>query len=182
MKKIIYGLLLVMTLPLAAQNHRDSITFESPFDFPLSLSGNFGAIRTNHFHSGLDIRTEGHIGKTVLSVADGYVSRIFVSHTGYGNALYTNHPNAFISVYGHLDHFSPRIQSYVEKYQYAHETFEMDVNLPQNVLPVKAREEIATSGDTGFSGGPHLHFELRDARTGNYVNPAIYLRPYLSDS
>lgn len=182
MKKIIYGLLLVMTLPLAAQNHRDSITFESPFDFPLSLSGNFGAIRTNHFHSGLDIRTEWHIGKTVLSVADGYVSRISVSHTGYGNALYITHPNGFISVYGHLDHFSPRIQSYVEKYQYAHETFEMDVNLSQDVLPVKAREEIATSGDTGFSGGPHLHFELRDARTGNYVNPAIYLRSYLSDS
>jgi len=182
MKKIIYGLLWITTLPLAAQTPTNNIVFKSPLEPPISLSGNFGTIRTNHFHSGLDIRTDGHIGKSVFCVADGYVSRISISHTGYGNALYITHPNGFISVYGHLNCFCPRIQSYVENYQYSHETFELDINLPNDVFAVKQGEEIAVSGDSGFSGGPHLHFELRNAQTGEYVNPADYFRKFFLDS
>ena len=102
-------------------------SFISPFKFPLLLSANFGELRPNHFHNGIDIKTQGVTGKPIYCIADGYVSRILVLHGGYGQALFVTHPNGYTSVYGHVIKFAPAIQKYLRAYQYKHETFVADV-------------------------------------------------------
>jgi murein DD-endopeptidase MepM/ murein hydrolase activator NlpD len=144
-----------------------------PLEGPLRLSGTFGELRSNHFHAGLDIRTGGVEGKKVMSVADGYISRIKVSTRGYGKALYIQHPNGTTSVYGHLQKFSGAIQDAVIARQYQLKTFEMDWYVPVGKLKVSKGQVVAISGNTGGSAGPHLHFEIRDRR-GKTVNPLLY--------
>ncbi|MEG1037503.1 MAG: M23 family metallopeptidase [Mucinivorans sp.] len=144
--------------------------YHSPVDFPISLSGNVGEIRSNHFHTGLDIRGGGVVGAPVSSVADGYVWRIFVSPYGFGNALYVKNSNGTTAVYGHLDRFISRIAAWVERQQYAKKSFSVDLYPPSTLFPVSRGEKIAYLGNSGASGGPHLHFELRDARTMNPMN------------
>lgn len=147
--------------------------FRSPVDFPLNLSGSFGEMRTNHFHTGLDIRTNGTEGAKVYAIADGYVSRIKISAVGYGKAIYITHPNGYVSVFGHLQGFNSRIAAWVKKEHYKLESFEIDVFPEPGELPVKKGEVIAYSGNSGSSGGPHLHFEIRDGATQQPLN----LRP-----
>lgn len=156
--------------------------FRSPFDFPLLLSANFGELRPNHFHNGLDIKTQGTVGKNVRSVADGYVSRILVLHGGYGQALFVTHPNGYTSVYGHVMDFSPKIKKALRQYQYRHETFVCDVRFEEGRLPVKAGEVIALSGNEGSSAGPHLHLELRRNDNGDYVDPMPFFKRYITDT
>ncbi|WP_372648435.1 M23 family metallopeptidase [Draconibacterium sp.] len=145
--------------------------YTDPMKIPLLLSGSFAELRSNHFHSGIDIKTQGTTGLPVYAVADGYVSRIVVSPTGYGNALYIDHPNGTTSVYGHLKAFSPEIARYVKDQQYKKQSFRVDLQIPSYLFPVKQDEEIAKSGNSGSSGGPHLHFEIRDTRTEEPLNP-----------
>ncbi len=146
---------LLAAAPLYGQN------YGSPVDIPVILSGNVGEVRSNHFHSGIDIKTQGEIGKNILSVADGYVARIVVSPTGYGKALYVNHPDGTTSVYGHLDRFEGAIGDYVREEQYRRKSFAVDLAPPAGRFPVKRGERIAYSGNSGSSAGPHLHFEIR---------------------
>ena len=148
--------------------------FRSPVDFGIFLSGSFGEVRKNHFHSGIDIRTEGATGKPVRAVADGYVQRINVSPVGFGKALYIVHPNGFTSVYGHLDRFNSKIGAWSRAEQYKQESFALDISLQPGVLPVKKGDIIAYSGNSGSSGGPHLHFEIRDAGTQETINPLLF--------
>lgn len=136
--------------------------YESPVKIPVFLSGNVGELRGSHFHSGIDIKTQGVIGKPVYSVADGYVSRIAVSPWGYGHALYIAHKNGTTSVYGHLDRFTPEIEKYVREQQYKRKSFSVDLYPDKTLFPVVQGDLVAYSGNTGSSGGPHLHFELRD--------------------
>lgn len=159
-----------------------NVTFDSPFDFPLLLSANFGELRPNHFHNGLDIKTQGSVGKPIHSVAEGYVSRIMVLHGGYGQAVFVTHPNGFTSVYGHVVAFAPEIQEYVRTYQYEHETFVCDIRLDASVFPVERGEVIALSGNEGASAGPHLHLELRRNDNGDYIDPMPYFKKYLTDT
>lgn len=148
--------------------------FRPPLDVPLYLSGNFGELRNNHFHSGIDIKTSGVEGLNIYAVADGYVSRIKVSSTGYGNALYITHPNGYVSLYAHLQCYIGNIGKYVKQKQSESESFDIDVYPTATELPVKQSDIIALSGNSGASGGPHLHFEFRDAATEVILNPLLF--------
>jgi murein DD-endopeptidase MepM/ murein hydrolase activator NlpD len=143
-------------------------------DIPLYLAGNFGELRNNHFHSGIDIKTNGVEGLNVYAVADGYVSRIKISAAGYGNALYITHPNGYLSLYGHLQSFTGDIAKYVRQKQYEQKSFEIDIHPNATELPLLKGDIIAISGNSGSSGGAHLHFELRDAATEEILNPLLF--------
>ncbi len=156
-----------------AQNNYPQDYFRSPLDIPIVLSGTFGELRTNHFHSGLDIKTEQVEGKKVYTAAKGYVSRIKITHWGYGKALYITHPNGYTSVYGHLQKFSPKIEDYVKKKQYQKETFEIELYPGAEELQINKDEIVAFSGNSGGSGGPHLHFEIRD-KSSRPINPMFF--------
>lgn len=148
--------------------------FRSPLDIPLLLSGNFGELRNNHFHSGLDIKTQGVEGKNVYAIADGYVSRIRISPFGYGKIIYIDHPNGYTSTYAHLQQFKGNIAEEIKRYQYKKESFEMDYFPPDTLLRVKKGDIIGLSGNSGSSGGPHLHFEIRDTKTEFAINPLLF--------
>ncbi|WP_338101629.1 M23 family metallopeptidase [Psychroserpens algicola] len=160
--------------------------FRNPLDVTLVLSGSFAELRSNHFHSGLDIKTQQRTGLNVYTAAEGYVSRIKVSHYGYGKALYITHPNGYVSVYAHLKKFAPEIEKYVKACQYEKESYEVEMFPSPNELPVAADEVVAFSGNSGSSGGPHLHFEIRDNEE-RPINPMLFgidikdtKRPFIS--
>lgn len=146
-------------------------TFQSPLGIPLDLSGSFGELRSNHFHSGLDFKTTGKEGLPVYAAGDGYVSRIKISTFGYGKAIYITHPNGYTSVYGHLQKANGAIQDYIKKRHYQEKSYEIEMYLYPTELPVKKGDIIAYSGNTGGSGGPHLHFEFRDTKSEQIINP-----------
>lgn len=155
---------------------------DPPMHIPLLMSGNFGELRKNHFHSGIDLKTQGTTGKRVYSIDEGYISRISVSPYGYGKAVYIDHPGGITTVYGHLNRFTHRLDSLVKARQYEAESFRVDLSFAPNELPVKRGELIAFSGNTGSSGGPHLHFEIRDTRTEEPLNPLSCFRHLIKDS
>ncbi len=148
--------------------------FRSPLNIPLVLAGSFGELRSNHFHSGIDIKTQGKIGKNVYAVANGYVSRIKISPWGYGNALYITYSNGYTSVYGHLLHYNKQIDSLVKARQYALHKFAIEIFPKPNSIKVRKGQFVAKSGNSGGSGGPHLHFEIRETATGNPINPLLF--------
>jgi len=143
-------------------------------DNRLLLSGTFGEIRSNHFHSGIDIKTGGVEGSPVYAVADGYVSRIKVSAYGFGKVIYVTHTNGYVSVYAHLSRFNQVIGDYIRKEQYRRENFEIELFPSETAFPVKKGEIIAYSGNSGSSGGPHLHFEMRDGASQEPINPLLF--------
>lgn len=146
-----------------------------------SMSASFAELRANHFHAGLDFSTSGTNGIEVHAVADGYVSRIKVSPYGYGHALYLTHPDGHTTVYAHLSRYVDAIAQYVLAEQYRQKSFEVDLYLKSSQFPVTKGQLVAFSGNTGGSGGPHLHFEVREARTDIALNPLTYLVP-IADS
>lgn len=156
-------------------------SFEPPkLDLPLRLpaapSGTFAEIRTNHFHSGIDLRVGGDegVGTPVYAPADGYVSRLRISAYDGGKMLYINHKGNITTVYLHLDGYHGAIAEYVLSYQRAHQCYAFDTTLPEGLLPVKRGELIAYAGNSGMSGGPHLHYEVRNTRTQQSLNPLAY--------
>lgn len=148
--------------------------FRNPLGITNYLAGNFAELRSNHFHSGIDIKTNQKEGYNVYAVGDGYISRINVSPTGYGNAIYIDHPNGYTTVYGHLQKFSKEIEEYVRNHQYKNETFSVEIYPKKDEFKVKSGDIIALSGDSGGSGGPHLHFEIRDTKTEEPINPFLF--------
>ncbi|QSS97491.1 M23 family metallopeptidase [Psychroflexus sp. ALD_RP9] len=147
--------------------------FKSPLEIPLLLSGTFGELRSNHFHAGLDLKTKGVTGLKVKASADGYISRIKIQRFGYGMALYIKHPNGYQTVYAHLSAYAEKIHDYVLKEQYKRESFEIELFPKPGNLPVKQGEVIGYSGNSGSSGGPHLHFEIRDENS-RPMNPFLF--------
>lgn len=148
--------------------------FQKPLDIPLVLAGTFGELRTNHFHAGLDFKTQQKEGLNVYAAAEGYVSRIKISLWGYGKAVYITHPNGYTTVYAHLKKFNKHIEDYIKKQQYKNENFEIQVFPSSTALPISKKELIAFSGSTGGFIGPHLHFEIRDTKTEKPINPMLF--------
>jgi len=171
MKKTV--LLFLLSCSIYAQSEYPQDYFRHPLDITLVLSGTFGELRSSHFHSGLDIKTNQKTGLKVYSAAEGYVSRIKISHFGYGKAIYITHPNGYTSVYGHLKKFSDRLEKYIKECQYDKESFEVEVFPGSEELLIATDEIIAYSGNTGGSGGPHLHFEIRD-NLERPINPMLF--------
>ena len=174
MKQLLFTLVLY-SFTTFSQKKYPTEYFQSPVDIPILLAGTFGELRSNHFHAGVDIKTEGKEGLKVYAVAEGYVSRIKVQQFGYGKAIYITHPNGYTSVCGHLSAFKDEIESYIQKIQYKKESYETgNIYLKKDEFPIKKGEVIAFSGDTGGSGGPHLHFEIRDTSTEKIINPLFF--------
>jgi murein DD-endopeptidase MepM/ murein hydrolase activator NlpD len=157
-----------------ANRNYSAADFRRPLDLPAIISGSFGELRGNHFHSGMDFKTNQREGYPVYAVADGFVSRMRVQAVGFGNAVYITHPNGFTTVYGHLQRFNEHISRIVKNYQYRIESFEVDFPLLPIEIPVKKGEIIGWSGNSGSSGGPHLHFEVRDTQTEETINPQLF--------
>ncbi|MEQ8324583.1 MAG: M23 family metallopeptidase [Vicingaceae bacterium] len=157
-----------------AQVQAQTKEFTSPLDVPLYLAGSFAELRNNHFHSGLDIKTQGREGLNVRSVASGYVSRIKISPFGYGRVVYVRHPNGYTSVYAHLQKFNDEIEKAVKSYQYANKKFAVEMYPSASRFPIKQGDLIGISGNSGSSSAPHLHFELRETKSEAPVNPLLF--------
>jgi len=145
--------------------------FVSPLAIPAAFSGTFGEIRADHFHSGVDLRTKGQVGYSVRAVEKGFVSRIKVSPVGFGKTIYIDHPNGKTTVYAHLSEFSGKIADYVEKAHYQKQSFDIELFPKPDELPVNKGDVIGVSGNSGNSGGPHLHFEVRETASQYIVDP-----------
>ncbi len=151
--------------------------FRSPLDFSYHISGTFAEFRNDHLHSGIDI--PANMRSKVYAVADGWVSRIRIQPNGYGRVIYIAHPNGYLSVYAHLDHFNPELEAYLVKKQYIEETYEIDFYPEIGELPIKKGEVIALSGSSGASTGPHLHFEMRKMAGEKPTNPLLFGLPVI---
>lgn len=175
MKKILllFVVALLNGLHVSAQQP-PSYDFHPPLKIPLVLSSNFGELRPNHFHMGLDFKTNNKEGYKLYAIEDGFVSRIKVSTYGYGKVIYIDHPNGITSVYAHCSEFKGPIDSLVRATQKAEQNFEVEIFPGKNTVNVKRGDVIALSGNSGGSSGPHLHFELRDTKTEHALNPLLY--------
>lgn len=154
-------------VPLVAQAFRD------PLNIPIQLAANFGELRTNHYHMGLDIRTQQRENLPVYAAADGYVSRVYISPAGYGNMIMVTHPDGYTTLYAHLNKVMDTLAQYIRAKQYKDREWKQDFTLPPGLFPVSKGQQIALSGNTGGSEGPHLHFEIRDTKSGRIQNPLL---------
>lgn len=174
---ILYFLSSILIDPPPVNAQAGSINFRSPLDIPIMLAGTFCEIRGTHFHAGIDIRTNGKEGLPVYAIESGHVSRIKISKTAYGKALYIEHPNGYTSVYAHLLKFSDKIEQQIRKIQYIKESFEVDEYFLPGTITIDKGEVIALSGNSGKSFAPHLHFEIRDTKTEHPLNPLAFIPP-----
>ena len=173
------GLLAIGCWLLAYPLHAN-VTYHSPVDYKITLAGNFGEPRPNHFHGGLDIKTDNVEGKHIYSIGDGYVSRLTVGISGFGNAVYVTHPEGYTSIYCHLKRFSPKLERLVHRTGRHDE--QIDLHFTPLDFPVSQGQLIAISGNTGHSTGPHLHLEIHDTRTWDMMDPLDFIAPYVNDS
>lgn len=172
LKQIILFIIIFLPQILSSQTKEyPNNYFLSPIEIPISTSGYFAELRANHFHSGIDIRIGEKEGEKVFSPEDGEVSRLKIQAFGGGKNLYIRHPNGYTTVYMHLQRYCEKIEEYIRKYQYEKQTYEFDILVPKGALQFKKGELIAYAGNTGSSEGPHLHYEIRDTKTENTINP-----------
>lgn len=148
--------------------------FIYPVDATIALAANFGELRPNHYHMGLDCRTNQVQNRPVKAAADGYVAHVRIDANGFGRAIYINHPNGLTTLYGHLNGFYLSLEKYVKEQQYKLESWQVFLDIPEGMFPVKRGQFIAYSGNTGGSGGPHCHFEIRDTKTDKVLNPLLF--------
>ena len=165
---------LFLAFDSSSQNVKIDPKYHSPLGIPLQLSAIFGDIRPNHFHMGLDFKTNQKEGIPIYSIYDGYISRIRISPNGYGKVLYIDHPNGITTVYAHCSTFSSEISDFLKPFQVEAFSNNIDLKLDKDDFPVKKGELIALSGNSGSSTGPHLHFEIRDTKTEHGLNPLLH--------
>jgi hypothetical protein len=151
--------------------------FRDPLDIPISLAANFGELRPNHYHMGLDIRTQKRVNLPVFAAADGYIAHVKIEPEGFGQAIYINHPNGYTTLYAHLNQFFPALAAYVKRQQYKTESWKMFLDIPPGLFPIRKGQLIAYSGSTGGSQGPHLHFEIRETSGDINLNPLLFGLP-----
>ncbi len=180
MRIILFAFILFVSKYSISQSF-DKDYFAPPVKIPILLTGNFGELRSNHFHSGIDIKTEGKSGLPIYAAADGTVSRINISPSGFGLALYIDHPNGTTTVYAHLQKLRDDMQSYAKNIQYKREKFRVDLTVPKGTFNVKKGDLIAYGGNSGSSGGPHLHFEIRKTSNQHPLNPLHFNFPVKDD-
>ena len=148
--------------------------FRNPLELPMDLSGNFGELRPNHYHMGLDLKTKTRENQLVYAAADGYISRVKIEPAGFGRAIYIAHPNGYTTLYAHLNDFNPKLENWVKQQQYAREMWGVFLELTPDLFPVKKGDFLAYSGSTGGSQAPHLHFEIRRTQDDVNVNPMLF--------
>lgn len=174
--------LIACSFRLSAQSFPEKVyprdAFRYPLDIPMKLNANFGEMRPNHFHMGLDLFTERRENLPVYAPADGWVSRIKVEPGGFGNAIYISHPNGFTTLYAHMNSFMPEVERYVNQQQYAQESWRVELYIPEGKFPVKKGTFIGYSGNTGASAGPHVHYEIRRSENDACVNPLLLYKVY----
>lgn len=166
-------LLFSVTLQAQVPNYPKGY-FRSPLNVPMQLVANFGELRTNHWHMGLDIRTQQRENLPVYAAAGGYVARIKIESFGFGRAIYINHPNGLTTLYAHLNDFSPALEKWVKEQQYNQQSWEVELTPPPSLFPLQKGEFFAYSGNTGGSMGPHVHFEIRETATDKCLNPLLF--------
>jgi hypothetical protein len=178
MQNFILALLLLLPYLCTAQKHSaphyPNNYFRNPLDIPILLAGNFGECRSGHFHSGLDIKTQGKENLPVHAAADGYISRIKTDKGGFGHAIYVIHPNGYTTLYAHLNDYAPFLQKCLRQQQYEKKRWNIDISFPAEKFPVRKGQVIAYSGNTGSSTAPHLHFEIRNTKTEHPLNPQLF--------
>ncbi|MGV3530691.1 MAG: peptidoglycan DD-metalloendopeptidase family protein [Flavisolibacter sp.] len=167
---------ILMGQVLPAQNYPQGY-FRHPLDIPMELVANFGEIRPNHWHMGLDIRTQQRENLRVHAAAEGYIARVVVEPFGFGQAIYINHPNGYTTLYAHLNKFFPALDEYVKSQQYKQQSWQVNLNLKPGQFPVSKGQFIALSGNTGGSAGPHVHFEIRDTKSEKVLNELLFKFP-----
>ena len=176
---VFFLLCLLGATHVRAQQHKTA-SLANPFAHDIRLSGNFMEIRSNHFHAGLDFKTQGVSGKPMRALADGYISRARVTH-GSGYVLHVHYDGGLTAVCRHLEAFEGRLAQEIKDLQYARESWEVDLTLEPDAYPVKAGQIIARAGNTGYSFGPHLHLELVCDSTGRYIDPLPYFAADIDD-
>lgn len=159
----------------------DSTKFRKPVDIPIFLAGNFGELRSTHYHTGIDIKTQGKTGLNLYAIEDGWISRIGINAGGYGNVLYISHESGYTSVYAHMESFPAAVAEYILKEQYKAKTFEINLYPSKGMFPFKKGDVVGKSGNSGRSGGPHLHFEIRNSATEDVLNPQLFY-PDITDN
>lgn len=175
MHKILFNLLIVFILPLTSFSQQENkLDYHPPLNIPLILSSNFGELRPNHFHMGLDFKTNNRIGYRLYSIEEGFVSRIKVSPYGYGKVVYIDHPNGMTSVYAHCSEFKGQLDSIIKVTQNLEQNYAVEVFPKKNEIKVQKGQVIALSGNSGGSTAPHLHFEIRETKTEHALNPLIF--------
>jgi len=178
LKRLVYFILLVSaSLAVRAQSQYPQGYFRNPLAIPMNLAGNFGELRPNHYHMGIDIKTNQRENLPVYAAAEGFVSRIKIEPGGFGRAIYITHPNGYTTLYAHLNDFVPRIEAWVKQKQYEKQSWKIQLDLQPGQFPVKKGEQIAFSGNTGGSQAPHVHFEIRRTSDDVNLNPLLFGLP-----
>ena len=175
LKSLLLAPFIILSLYLhAQQSSYPKYFFRNPLNIPMKLAANFGELRPNHWHMGLDIRTNQKENLPVYAAANGYIAHVGIRPQSFGRYIIINHPNGFSTLYGHLNDFFPALEQFVTEQQYKQETWAIELDFSKEKFPVSKSQFIAYSGNTGGSQGPHLHFEIRDTKTQKCLNPLLF--------
>lgn len=184
-KYLLFAFLFYLPLKDFAQNIQPNNYPQKYFGWPveakIGIAANFGEMRPNHYHMGLDARTDQKQNVRVVASADGYIAKVKIESYGFGRCIYINHPNGFTTLYAHLNDFYPALEKYITEQQYLLKKWSIFIDIPANLFPVKKGNFIAYSGNTGGSQGPHTHFEIRNTATDKVYNPSLFDMPIVDN-
>jgi murein DD-endopeptidase MepM/ murein hydrolase activator NlpD len=170
----VFLLPIILTAQVFSPKNYPTQYFTWPVKAKIGLAANFGELRPNHYHMGLDCKTDQKENAPIVAAAAGYIAKVKIEPYGFGRCIYINHPNGLTTLYAHLNEFYPALEKYITQQQYQLQTWRLFIDIPPNLFPVAKDQFIAFSGNTGGSQGPHLHFEIRDTKTDKVLNPLLF--------